>query len=73
MRVLKGFFPHLACSAEFDFSRHTTIGCGGIAAAEACPESAEQAVALFARLRRGVDPVRSFGRGGERPSAGRAL
>ena len=60
---LKGFFPHLACSAEFDFSRHTTIGCGGIAAAEACPESAEQAVALFARLRRESIPYVLLGAG----------
>ena len=49
---LKERFPRLDCSKAFDFSRHTTIGCGGIAAAAAAPCCAEEAAELLTWLSR---------------------
>lgn len=48
---LKERFPKLACECGFDFSRHTSIGCGGRAAAAASPSCAEEARQLLAWLR----------------------
>ena len=60
---LKARFPHLPCTRGFDFSRHTTIGCGGSAAAEAQPRTAEEGAALLAWLERGRIPHCILGAG----------
>ena len=39
--------PWLKLEADFDFSRHTSIGCGGRAAVAAYPSDAEEAAALL--------------------------
>ena len=45
-------FPSLALTEAFDFSRHTTIGCGGRAEVAAMPSSPMQAAALLSFLKR---------------------
>ena len=49
---LKEQFPRMDCEREFDFSRHTTIGCGGRAEAAASPADEQEAQALLVWLRR---------------------
>ena len=45
-------FPHLPAEREFSFSRHTTIGCGGVAAVAVSPAGTEETAALISLLRR---------------------
>lgn len=49
---LRERFPRLSCENAFDFSRHTTIGCGGIASASVSPSSAEEAADVLGWLER---------------------
>lgn len=47
---LKGRFPRLRAERNFSFARHTTIGCGGVAAVAATPAE-EELAELIAFLR----------------------
>ena len=44
---LRERFPRLKLTRDFSFARHTTIGCGGSAAASAYPAAAEEAAELL--------------------------
>ena len=48
---LIGRLTRLCAGGPFDFARHTTIGCGGTAAAWACPKSGEELASLLALLK----------------------
>ena len=48
---LIGRLPRLCAGGPFDFARHTSIGCGGTAAAWACPKSGEELSSLLALLK----------------------
>ena len=48
---LIGRLPRLCAGGPFDFARHTSIGCGGTAAAWACPKSGEELSFLLALLK----------------------
>lgn len=56
-------FPSLYLKENFDFSRHTTIGCGGRAKVAAYPTSVEESAALLAFLQRERIPVCFLGAG----------
>lgn len=60
---LKEQFPRMDCEREFDFSRHTTIGCGGRAEAAASPADEQEAQALLVWLRRESIPYCILGAG----------
>lgn len=45
---LRAHFPQLKAGEQFDFARHTSIGCGGTAAAWACPSDGEELASLLA-------------------------
>lgn len=47
---LRERFPRLLLTQDFSFARHTTIGCGGVAAVAAEPAFAEEAAELLAYL-----------------------
>lgn len=49
---LRDRFPRLSCEESFDFSRHTTIGCGGIASVAVSPSDTEETTALLGWLER---------------------
>ncbi len=49
--------------AGFDFSRHTTIGCGGTAEAAAFPASGEELIFLLSRLKEAGVPYCFMGAG----------
>ena len=48
--LLSERFPRLCAGEYFDFARHTSIGCGGTAAAWASPRSGEELSSLLAFL-----------------------
>ena len=60
---LKERFPRLECECNFCFARHTTIGCGGIAAVAAYPSCAEETAELLAWLGRERIPYCFLGAG----------
>ncbi len=60
---LRERFPHLRLERDFSFARHTTIGCGGVAAAAACPASGEESAALLGFLLRERIPFCYLGAG----------
>ena len=60
---LKGRFPALRLEKEFNFSHHTTIGCGGTAAVAAYPDSLEESACLIAYLIRERIPMCLLGAG----------
>lgn len=60
---LKERFPRLECECNFRFARHTTIGCGGIAAVAAYPSCAEETAELLAWLGRERIPYCFLGAG----------
>lgn len=49
-QCLRDRFPRLALSEKFQFARHTTIGCGGVAACAAMPAHAEEAAQVLSFL-----------------------
>lgn len=61
--LLRERFPALKTEADFPFSRHTTIGCGGIAAVAAYPASGDEAAKLLAFLDRTRIPHYILGAG----------
>ena len=61
--ALKARFPRLTFAQDFDFSRHTTIGCGGRAALCACPRDTEEAAELLRFLLREEIPHCFLGAG----------
>ncbi len=49
--ILQERFPQIPCERDFPFAKHTTIGCGGIAAAAVCPSCVEELAALLSFLK----------------------
>ena len=60
---LIGRLPRLCAGGPFDFARHTSIGCGGTAAAWACPKSGEELSSLLALLKEQNSPSCFLGAG----------
>ena len=60
---LIGRLPRLCAGGPFDFARHTSIGCGGTAAAWACPKSGEELSSLLALLKEQNIPYCFLGAG----------
>lgn len=60
---LREKLPRLELEADFSFSRHTTIGCGGIAEAVAYPSCTEETACLLNVLRREKIPYCLLGAG----------
>lgn len=60
---LRGKFPRLALTEDFSFARHTTIGCGGSAAAAAMPACLEETAQLLTFLERERIPYCYLGAG----------
>ncbi len=60
---LKERFPRLQAGEYFDFARHTTIGCGGTAAAWASPKDGEELALLMDFLKREHIPCCFLGAG----------
>ncbi len=61
--LLRARLPALGMEREFDFSRHTTIGCGGRAAAAVFPASKEELLTLFRVLKQEKIPYFLLGAG----------
>ncbi len=59
----KNFIGNLECSwqSPFDFSRHSSIGCGGKAKIAFYPQSVEELIALTERLRAEEEPYLVLG------------
>ncbi len=60
---LRAHFPRLKAGEPFDFARHTSIGCGGRAAAWACPSDGEELASLLALCKRERIPYCFLGAG----------
>ena len=60
---LRAHFPRLKAGERFDFARHTSIGCGGTAAAWACPSDGEELASLLALCERERIPYCFLGAG----------
>ena len=56
-------FPALFLQPSFDFARHTTIGCGGMAEVAAFPSSVEESAAVISYLAREHIPTCYLGAG----------
>ena len=61
--LLREHFPLLKLEADFSFSKHTTIGCGGVAAVAAYPTSGDEAAELLGYLDRAHIPYFILGAG----------
>lgn len=61
--LLREHFPLLRLEADFSFSKHTTIGCGGVAAVAAYPASEDEAAEVLSYLERTRIPYYIFGAG----------
>lgn len=55
--------PAVACEKDFSFAKHTTIGCGGVAAAALSPASCEEAAHALSLLEREKIPYCLLGAG----------
>lgn len=60
---LKERLPFAACERNFSFAAHTTIGCGGTAAAAISPKSCEETAQVLALLERERIPYCLLGSG----------
>ncbi len=61
--LLRGEMPRLFTEENFSFSRHTTLGCGGVARIAAYPSCAEELVRLLCILKREGVPCCFLGAG----------
>ena len=61
--LLREQFPLLKIEADFSFPKHTTIGCGGLAAVAAYPASGDEAAKLLSFLERTRIPYYILGAG----------